>query len=321
MSRGTGTPGGRISLRDLSIDLAQIVFDITGLVDPTPVSDGANAIISIARGDWFGASISLVSMVPYVGDLAKAGKFPKYLKTVENAIRLASESADAARVLNPIMTRVKKALDLLPDNAGPQLSELRRLVGEYFAKTSAKLPARVLPDIRRNFIFRTYAANGYRYQQASGRLGVPGKVQRFRSRSAQSSVSRGTGDDAGHLIGDRFGAPGTAENLTLQQWQTNRYGTFSQLEDQWAAKLQRGIGIEVDVVDVFKQGESRPFSRKVRWKEIGANGQVTHHDITFMNAHSARSRSQQNIPSTVSGPQRDNVIHVDFSQGSTRGRR
>ena len=306
----------RAKVKRISLDLAQIALDIAGIVDPTPISDGANAVISVTRGDWFGAGISLVSMVPYVGDLAKAGKFPKYLKTLESAIRLASESADAARLMNPVIKRVQKALDVLPDNAGQDVEKLRKLVKEYMQKTGTKAAAKFLPDVSKQFNFRTFKRNGYEYQEALGRLGVPGKVKQHRSRSAQSSISKGTGDDAGHLIGNRFGAPGGTENLTAQNWVANRTGTFKQLENSWERKLKNGTGIEVKVLDVKKAGDTRPFARKVEWKEIGPNGQVSHHELTFMNTHSPKSRQMQGIEPTVLYPQKNNVIEVDFVNGN-----
>ncbi|HRN07737.1 MAG TPA: hypothetical protein PLM95_12960, partial [Ottowia sp.] len=71
---------------DLALDLAQIGLDIAGIFDPTPISDGANTLISLGRGDWLGAGLSAVSMIPYVGDAAKLGKLGKYAQTVAKAI-------------------------------------------------------------------------------------------------------------------------------------------------------------------------------------------------------------------------------------------
>lgn len=43
-------------------------LDVVGIFDPTPVSDCLGALRSAAQGDWIGAGLSLVSVVPYVGD-------------------------------------------------------------------------------------------------------------------------------------------------------------------------------------------------------------------------------------------------------------
>ena len=54
--------------RDMAIEAAQTAADVAGIFDPTPTSDAVSAGISIARGDWLGAGLSAVSMIPYLGD-------------------------------------------------------------------------------------------------------------------------------------------------------------------------------------------------------------------------------------------------------------
>ena len=69
-----------------------MTFDVIGIFDPTPISDGVSSgSMSLFRGDLVGAGISLVSMVPYIGDLAKAGKLGKWSRTVDNLISLAAK--------------------------------------------------------------------------------------------------------------------------------------------------------------------------------------------------------------------------------------
>jgi hypothetical protein len=67
-----------------AIDSLQTGLDAAGVIDPTPVVDGVNAAISIGRAfmdpgnagkHLANAGVSLVSMVPYVGDLAKLLKY------------------------------------------------------------------------------------------------------------------------------------------------------------------------------------------------------------------------------------------------------
>lgn len=298
-------------MRELGLDLLQMALDLAGIFDPTPTSDGASALLSLARGNWFDAVISGVSMVPYVGDLAKAGKLPRYLKSLERAVELAEKSAVAARTLLPGFEKLKKVLDLIPAGANKSIDEMKRVIDRAL-KSGAEAAAKTLPDISKHFRFRQFERNGNLVHEASGRLGIPGNVMRHRSRSAQRSVSSGTGDDAGHLIGDRFGAPGGRENLTPQNWIANQKGTFHDLEDAWAAKLKQGTGIEVKVSDVTKKGEDRPFMRKVEWSEITPTGVTTRHELTFANTHTPKSRDQRGIGPTVSSPQSNNVIDVDF---------
>lgn len=319
-------------LRELALDLVQLSLDLAGIVDPTPISDGSGALLALARGLWLDSAISGVSMVPYVGDLAKTGKLPRYLRSVGRAVELVERSGTAAHQLIPGLRRIDELLALIPVGANATIDLMRGRVREALQRSS--LPAGVvasrrLPDISRQFRFpETYsvrvADKTYQVQEASGRLGVPGLVRRHRDRAAQSSVSSGSGDHAGHLIGDQFGAPGDARNLSRQNWIMNSGGgTFHDLERRWQAKLTSGSGIEVRVRDFIPEGSQRPAFRKVEWTEIATDGRRSHHRLDFANTHSADwttrsgrtvpgSRTQQGIEPTVNSPQTDNVIEVDF---------
>jgi hypothetical protein len=173
-------------------------------------------------------------------------------------------------------------------------------------------------DIRKNFHFETIERGSYVYKIGSGQLGVPGAVQTYRSKSQQSTVSSGTGDDAGHLIGDRFGAPGGRENLGPQNWIQNQYGTYKQLENTWEMRLKQGVSIRVLVEDVYRKQangkiEERPFMRRVQWDETRPPGRTVHSELVFANPQTEKSRDARSIAPTV-GP--GNVAKVyDFFSG------
>lgn len=76
--------GGNYSLA--GEDVLSAGLDIVGIVDPTGVADGLNAGLQAQNGQWGGALISAVGLVPYVGDLAKVGKVGKDVKTINKAI-------------------------------------------------------------------------------------------------------------------------------------------------------------------------------------------------------------------------------------------
>lgn len=314
----TGGGGGRrvlsaadeaAEIRSLALDITQMCFDLAGLFDPTPVSDGASALISLGRGDWFGAVISGVSMVPYVGDLAKAGKFPKYLKTLERAINLARESERVAELLRPVISRLNDVLNLMPQRVPGDLERLRQLVHQFMMENRVvRSAAQHLPDISSRFRVRPRWREGnFEYEEISGRLGVPGQVMTHRSVADQRAMSAGTGDHAGHRIGVQFGAPGDARNMSLQNANINTRaprglqetfhgpgGSYLDLENLWAQKLRNGTGIEVRVRDRYRPGESRPVSRLVEWTETAPNGAVTHHTgLEFLNTTSPQSRRMQ----------------------------
>ncbi|WP_406695985.1 DNA/RNA non-specific endonuclease [Singulisphaera sp. Ch08] len=175
-------------------------------------------------------------------------------------------------------------------------------------------PNPLLPDISKDFQFREYVSDGKTYKLGSGRLGVPGRVRTHRNQAAQRGVSEGSGDDAGHLIGNRFGAPGGPENLSPQNWVANRYGTFKGLEDAWAEALHQGSDIEVSVTDVTRPDEDRPFMREVRWTEIKADGKRLAENLTFANTHTPKSRKAQGIAPTNQPGEMGKVIEVDFTK-------
>lgn len=99
-----------------TVDAVQATLDAAGVVDPTPVSDGTNAILSLGRAiknprnagkHLKNAAVSAVSMIPYVGDLAKGvkygGKATKATKATVNA-QEAAEAVDAVKASGNIAT-------------------------------------------------------------------------------------------------------------------------------------------------------------------------------------------------------------------------
>ena len=61
-------------------------LDIVGIFDPSPISDGLAATIEGRNGNYGSAILSGLGMFSYIGDIAKVGKIPKHVKTIENAI-------------------------------------------------------------------------------------------------------------------------------------------------------------------------------------------------------------------------------------------
>jgi len=85
-------------------EIAQAAVDAAGIVDPTPISDGISAVMSLAKGDWIGAGLSAVSMVPYLGDAvaktAKGARAIKKLKQLTDAIAGSIKRLDAIKLGN-----------------------------------------------------------------------------------------------------------------------------------------------------------------------------------------------------------------------------
>jgi hypothetical protein len=165
-------------------------------------------------------------------------------------------------------------------------------------------PAGLTTDVPGGFRFTSKWRDGdYEYEEISGPLKPPSEVQAVRSRSAQSAMSKGTGDHAGHRIAAKFGGPEDARNMSLQNANVNTYapkdlqvrfggksGNYKQMEDDWERKLEVGVKIDVRVRDRYRRGDPRPEARIVRWTETYQDGEKVESELVFLNPESPQSR-------------------------------
>jgi hypothetical protein len=84
----------------LRLDLVQLVLDLIGIANPA--ADGASGVISLFRGDFFGAVTSAIGVVP-VGDVVKLGRFGRHRATMERLLGLARNNPQLARMLQMFM--------------------------------------------------------------------------------------------------------------------------------------------------------------------------------------------------------------------------
>ena len=134
---------------ELALDLTQIGLSIVGIFEPTPISDGLDGLISVFRGDWLGAGISVVSMIPYVGDVAKLGKLGKFAETIAKAVDLAKLDPGFAKAVKPALDKIADALkhvpvDSLPKAAREAIESMKKKLDE-FAAPAARGADDVLP--------------------------------------------------------------------------------------------------------------------------------------------------------------------------------
>lgn len=97
--------------------------DIVGIFDPTGIVDIVNGADYIRQGDTFFGMLSIISAIPYVGDVVAkpilmAGKGSKLVKTANDAIKLAKAGNEA------------KAIAMLK-NVSNSSSLTRKLFGTY----------------------------------------------------------------------------------------------------------------------------------------------------------------------------------------------
>lgn len=139
---GDGLPSGFTpEQRALILDLTQMGLDIAGILDPTPISDGTNGVISLFRGDLLGAGISVVGFIPYLGDLAKLGKVKKWAETIGRVVEMARTSPRFAEFIRPALQKIKGLLDSIPLDRlpGPMREAVERLkakVDEFFGSSA-----------------------------------------------------------------------------------------------------------------------------------------------------------------------------------------
>jgi RHS repeat-associated protein len=112
--------GGNYSLEGEAVISAGL--DLVGIVDPTGMADGLNAGLQVKNGDYGGALISSLGLVPYVGDIAKVGKIAKDVKIIENAIdavKAGDNAKGAAKGTDYVVTPKGEAIKIPDGGTGP----------------------------------------------------------------------------------------------------------------------------------------------------------------------------------------------------------
>ncbi len=226
-------------------DLAQMTLDLTGIVDPTPISDGANAIISLGRmggalwnGEWGAAgghllngAISVVGFIPALGDLAKAGKIGNWAETVANAVTMATRNDAMRATLEPALRELaevvgkvpQSAIDALPAGARESFERMKTQLDEFVSAGARQADAIAVRQFDNAADFNRAANNAapntryefgeYSYTtDAQGRISVAeGEISLTATGrndpDLQAAIGReGRPTDIGfHLIADRFG--------------------------------------------------------------------------------------------------------------------
>ena len=260
---------------ELALDVTQMAIDIVGLVDPTPISDGANGLISLGRGDWLGAGISAVSMIPYVGDAAKLGKLGRYAETMANAVDLAKANPAIAKQLGPAMEKLREAfghipLDKLPQPMREALAPIKSKLDD-FARIGVHT---VQTTVGRNSVEWTQNAAGETIRaKATLNEVFSGASRSSKEATAQGqAAARGIADDVGgHIIGHRFVKDQGIRNMFPQNAQFNN-SAFRKLENEWADWIsKKGGSVEVEVQLIGNA--TRPDKVHVKYSLIDADGQ------------------------------------------------
>lgn len=274
--------------QELILDLGQMALDVAGLFDPTPISDGVNGVISLFRGDFLGAGLSAVSMIPYVGDAAKLGKLGKWAETVSKAADLAKVDSAFAAAAKPALEKLKGAIDALPldklpasaretlETASRKLDEALnarpRVELEQGAKGgwNAKLNGDLVPNtdyvVSGRYTYSTDASG--RVEQVTGTLDLKHADRNgYQQTKAgqEGGIKDGVdGDEGGHLIAAIFNGPGEQINYHAMDGTLNKSG-WKVMENEWAAALKEGKQVDVDIKAVFEGDSKRPDAFRVEY--------------------------------------------------------
>jgi hypothetical protein len=256
---------------DLALDLVQIGLSVAGIFDPTPISDGLDGIISLFRGDFLGAGISVVSMVPYIGDAAKLGKLGKFAESIAKAVDLAKLDPAFAKQIGPALDKIRDTLksvplDSLPKPAREALESMKTKLDE-FAAAGAKTAT---SKVGKNEVTWKLDAEGYPVR-AEGDLRevFPNATRSASETKAQGKAGdRGQADDVGgHIFGHRFVLDQGDKNLFPQNGQFNN-SAYKKLENEWADWIKSGKK-EVHVEIEFSGGTAaRPDKMEVFYKVV-----------------------------------------------------
>jgi hypothetical protein len=287
--------------------LEGMCLDLSGQSGVSPLmSTSMSQAAKLASGWWATNVCAGACFPPHFGDLVKSRRMDEMTQLMKD---LTHRDFTGATLLVEIIHHLHRVLHLYPDTLHDIRMMQRRTAAILNKAGRGSHIAKPSPDIRRHFEFPedVRTARGNISRMAKGRLGVPGIVAKFRDETAQSNLSSRTGDDAGHLIASRFGAPGGGRNLGLQNWIQNRWystpkeggsgttGTWYDMEQEWTDLLKGGVGIEVEVEEIYHPGDERSFMRRVGGIMVLLDG--TRRPLEqplFFNSGSVRGRAAPN---------------------------
>ncbi|SEN06325.1 DNA/RNA non-specific endonuclease [Duganella sp. CF517] len=256
---------------DLKLEIAGAAADAAGLVDPTPTSDLVGAGISIARGDYWGAALSTVSMVPYLGDaVAKPVKAVRATKAIAG---LEKKVAALTKTVNDLKKAKKEA------EAVEAAAKEAKLAKEADAakdaaieqeKTAAK-KGKDCEDCKS--AKKTEIKNGYEYSldetgrvtRVKGKLtSNPAQIRNSKAQLQAGGKDRLSTDDGGHFIGRRFDGPIDDLNHFAQDMNLNR-SAYKKLENEWQTALKNGQEVIVDIRPTYPGSSLRPSSLDINY--------------------------------------------------------
>lgn len=255
---------------DEILDAVQMGLDVIGLIPIVgELADVANAGISLSRGDYAGAALSLLSAIPFAGYAGTAAKVGRHgAKAVaEASAKATKEASDQAakeiteRSAREITENASKhgdsALPTVKDGAKVKDGILRD--GSHLGPNGKPKPNRKYQTGEHDYIYETDSLGRIKEVKADN-LQLTSRDKRLPHKS--NSPGKLNDDHAGHLIGDRFGGSPKLDNIVSQSRLTNT-STYKSLENQWAKAIKEGKSVSVKINPIYSGSSVRPSSFRV----------------------------------------------------------
>lgn len=120
---------------ELALELTKLALDIAGIIDPTPTADSLSAAISVKQEDYLGASLSLLSWIPYLGDAVakpiKATRSWKKLQKILSRIKslIAKHGGRLKQLKGAAVEKLVNSLNGLKNRIDNSLQKLKKSPG------------------------------------------------------------------------------------------------------------------------------------------------------------------------------------------------
>ena len=283
------------------LDLAQMSLDMVGVVDPTGVADIAGAVLALSRGQMASAMLSVIGLIPWVGDLAKAGKLGGYAKYVDNAVDLAIKNPPFKDEVAPLLIRIEEQLHALKHSAvwtgltTRSQDHLNTVLNKIstLKLDGSTLAVRVIPGVGRRFGDNELT---WGFDELGRTNSVKGDIREIFSNKRTSSESSTTGivggspdGDAhtvgGHIAAHRFTGEDTGlfnivpqngrrDPLSAADVSNLNQGSYAQFENEVSEWVKRGGRVEFDVELAYSGGSKAPDSFGISYSVFDKDGKL-----------------------------------------------
>ena len=293
---------GMLGARDraLILDLSQLVLDLAGLISPSPAADAFNALISAFRGNWLDVGISMRSVLPWIGDMAKLGKLGAWAQTAERVAGEIGRGSPVFQAARPVLETIVDLVDMIPAGMRREI-DAEGLLGGMVDKIKEGLtpadPGTPRSSYGQNVFEWTLDDRG-RPTQVRGKILETFPAPRSSAESALAGrigrESTVAGDVGGHLIGHQFlGADSGRFNIVQQNGALDgemvgpnlNQGAYKAMENEMADWAGHGMEVRFDVrITGYTNG--RPDAFVVDWRVVDPDSGILVHknNKTFANA-------------------------------------